>query len=60
MSKDPNEGLSDRTTSCVTGAIGLVGSLTYIVAALRIEDSLLADAVGILIGSAVVAFPLRP
>lgn len=46
MSKDPNEGLSDLTTSRVTGVIGLVGSLTYIVAALRIEDSLLADAVG--------------
>lgn len=46
MSKDSNGGLSDRTTSYVTGAIGLVGSLTYIVAARRIEDSLLADAVG--------------
>jgi len=46
VSKDSNGGLSDRTTSYVTGAIGLVGSLTYIVAARRIEDSLLADAVG--------------
>lgn len=46
MSKSSNEGLSDRTASLVTGAIGLVGSLAYIVAARRIEDSLLADAVG--------------
>ena len=41
-----SEGLSDRATSCVTGAIGLAASLTYVVAARRIEDSLLADAVG--------------
>ena len=41
-----SEGLSDRATSCVTGAIGLLSSLTYVVAARRIEDSLLADAVG--------------
>ena len=39
-------GLSDRATACVTGAIGLVGSLAYIFAARGIEDSLLADAVG--------------
>ena len=41
-----SEGLSDRATSCVTGAIGLVASLTYVIAARRIEDSMLADAVG--------------
>lgn len=46
MSKSSNSGLSDRTESLVTGALGLAGSLTYIVAARRIEDSLLADAVG--------------
>ena len=41
-----SDGLSDRATSIVTGAIGLAASLTYIVAARGIEDSLLADAVG--------------
>ena len=41
-----SEGLSDRATSCITGAIGLLASVTYIMAARRIEDSLLADAVG--------------
>lgn len=46
MSKEKADGLSERTTSCVTGVIGLAGSLAYIVAARRIEDSLLADAVG--------------
>lgn len=39
-------GLSDRTTSVVSGAVGLAGSLLYIAAARGIEDSLLADAVG--------------
>jgi putative tricarboxylic transport membrane protein len=46
MSEGRNEGLSERATSCITGAIGLVASLTYVFAARRIEDSLLADAVG--------------
>jgi hypothetical protein len=41
-----SDGLSDRATSIVTGAIGLAASLSYIVAARGIEDSLLADAVG--------------
>lgn len=41
-----SDGLSDRTTSIATGAIGLAASITYIVAARSIEDSLLADAVG--------------
>jgi hypothetical protein len=41
-----SDGLSDRTTSILTGAIGLAASLSYIVAARGIEDSLLADAVG--------------
>ena len=46
VSKGSKGGLSDRTASLVTGAVGLAGSLTYILAARRIEDSLLADAVG--------------
>lgn len=41
-----SEGLSDRTASGVTGALGLVFSLAYIAKANSIEDSLLADAVG--------------
>jgi len=41
-----SDGLSDRATSIATGAIGLAASITYIVAARSIEDSLLADAVG--------------
>ena len=41
-----SEGLSDRATSSITGGIGLVFSLAYIVSARGIEDSLLADAVG--------------
>lgn len=43
---ESSDGLSDRTTALVTGAIGLVGSVTYVIAARGIEDSLLADAVG--------------
>lgn len=41
-----SEGLSERATSTVTGAIGLAFSLAYIAQARSIEDSLLADAVG--------------
>ena len=53
-----SEGFSDRATSCVTGAIGLAASLTYVVAARRIEDSLLADAVGASGVPVATTFPL--
>lgn len=41
-----SDGLSDREASCISGAIGLVASVAYVMAARGIEDSLLADAVG--------------
>jgi hypothetical protein len=41
-----SEGLSERSASCITGAIGLLGSIVYLAVARNIEDSLLADSVG--------------
>ena len=41
-----SEGLGDRAAALITGAAGLAFSVVYVVAARRIEDSLLADPVG--------------
>ena len=38
--------ISDRLTTVITGSVGLVFSIAYVLHARSIEDSLLADAVG--------------